>query len=497
MALTRVDPQLVSGAFTTDSSGLTSFTGGNVKLIAPAAGTNRTLVFQNEVGTQATLGIGTTGSSAGTGNFYVQTNAGYALAVTSTSLVGIGTNNPSSLVHLYGNDGTNQGAASTIALNLQNSNGAASSNSSTINFLSDYRGNNKIATIAGYLIASDNSGAYGNLNFYTTKATTGTSAPSLSMGIDYAGRVGIAGAASSPNSYGTNYLTISNAGSSGMGVYNTTMSVGSGTAYVQLGYTSSYSAGIQGYIKSGQPGVDRVSLGLNVTTYTSSLQTFYTAVEVGDNGYVYFNTPGPTQYGQINADSGYIVIGSQDVGFMFLGGSGAGQRRIIPRKPNSPTNASDNLIDLGDSGSRYRTIYAGTGSINTSDRNEKQDIEELDVKEKAVAVSIKSLIKKYRFKDAVIEKGEGARIHVGVIAQEVQDAFTAQGLDASRYGMFCSDTWYEIPITKTDNEGNETIIMSNLTENGLLATADMEGAVEKTRMAIRYDELLAFVISAL
>lgn len=103
MALTKVDPQLVSGAFTTDSTGLTSFTGGNVKLIAPSAGTNRTLVFQNEVGTQATLGIGSTGGTGGTGNFYLQTNAGVAVVVDSSSKVGIGTTSPSYQLHSYSN----------------------------------------------------------------------------------------------------------------------------------------------------------------------------------------------------------------------------------------------------------------------------------------------------------------------------------------------------------------------------------------------------------
>lgn len=141
----------------------------------------------------------------------------------------------------------------------------------------------------------------------------------------------------------------------------------------------------------------------------------------------------------------------------------------------------DNTMALGSSSLRWSVVYAATGTINTSDRNEKQDIEELSAAEQRVAVRIKGLIRKFRFKDSVVEKGDGARIHVGVIAQDVQDAFTAEGLDVSRYGLFCSNTYKVVngkPVEQ--NEQGEY----------------PEGAVDHTRLGVRYDELLAFVISA-
>ena len=39
---------------------------------------------------------------------------------------------------------------------------------------------------------------------------------------------------------------------------------------------------------------------------------------------------------------------------------------------------SDNGIDLGYSAGRFKTVFAGTGSINTSDENEKQDMQHLN-----------------------------------------------------------------------------------------------------------------------
>jgi hypothetical protein len=153
-------------------------------------------------------------------------------------------------------------------------------------------------------------------------------------------------------------------------------------------------------------------------------------------------------------------------------------KQIIPC--NSTGAKQDNSIDLGNLTGRYDDVYATNGTINTSDRNEKQDIEELNEAEQRVAVACKGLLRKYRWKDKVAEKGDNARIHFGIIAQDLQDAFTAEGLDAGDYAMFCSDTWWEL-----DGETYET------------EEEAPEGATEKTRLGVRYNQLLAFIISAI
>jgi len=134
---------------------------------------------------------------------------------------------------------------------------------------------------------------------------------------------------------------------------------------------------------------------------------------------------------------------------------------------NSDGTDNDNSVDLGKSAARFNDIFATNGTIQTSDRNEKQDIESLTEAEERVAVAAKGLLKKFRWKSAVEDKGDDARIHFGIIAQDLQDAFEAEGLDAGRYGMFTSNTW-----TNEDGE-------------------------EQTRMGVRYSELLAFIISAI
>lgn len=129
---------------------------------------------------------------------------------------------------------------------------------------------------------------------------------------------------------------------------------------------------------------------------------------------------------------------------------------------------SDNAQTLGTASERWSVVYAGTGTINTSDEREKQDIADLEAAEKRVALALKGLIKKFRFKDAVEAKGDGARIHVGVIAQEVMAAFQAEALDPMRYGVVCYDEW---EATEERSAGN--------------------------RYGVRYEELFAFIISAL
>ena len=152
--------------------------------------------------------------------------------------------------------------------------------------------------------------------------------------------------------------------------------------------------------------------------------------------------------------------------------------------------AADQTVDLGFSTRRWEEVWSINGTINTSDANEKQQIEDLDEAELRVATRIKGLVKKFKWNTAVEKKGENARIHIGVIAQDVKEAFEAEGLDADRYSLFTSNTWWEKEIVEVDEQGVETTKIEIYEEFE-------EGATERTRLGVRYTELLAFVISAL
>jgi hypothetical protein len=195
-----------------------------------------------------------------------------------------------------------------------------------------------------------------------------------------------------------------------------------------------------------------------------------------------------TNVGAIGTGSGKIYIGTYDGSDAFL----KFESNIV--SPSSSVGGiRDNVIDLGKSNSRFDDIFATNGTINTSDANEKQDVAELDEAEKRVATAAKGLIRKFRWISSVEEKGDDARIHVGVIAQDLQAAFEAEGLDPGRYAMFISTTWWEADETYTDDDGVEQ------TRTNTYDTAEQapEGAVERTRRGVRYNQLLAFIIGAM
>jgi hypothetical protein len=201
-----------------------------------------------------------------------------------------------------------------------------------------------------------------------------------------------------------------------------------------------------------------------------------------------------TTVGSIGTAVGYPYVASASRGLHF-GHSGSGSQ-IVPC--NGSGADLDNTIDLGAISVRFDDIYATNGTIQTSDRNEKQDIEALSDAEQRVAVAAKGLLRKYRWKDAVAEKGDAARIHFGIIAQDLQAAFAAEGLDAERYGMFISSTWWEAQVERTREVEQEdgTTVTETYTETETYEEPT-EGATERTRMGIRYPELLAFIIAAL
>jgi len=208
--------------------------------------------------------------------------------------------------------------------------------------------------------------------------------------------------------------------------------------------------------------------------------------------------------GSMSVFAGRLCVGAGDTALKF----DAGNDSIMPFNIGTGGNRDD-AVDLGYGGVRFDDIFATNTSITTSDKNEKQDIEELTDAEKRVAVVAKGLLRKYRWKSSVAEKGDKARTHFGIIAQDLEDAFTAESLDATKYAMFCSDTWWEKEISVDAVEAVEEVI----DEEGTLITRAVEardaytyidtkqeateGYTSKTRLGVRYSELLAFIISVI
>lgn len=90
---------------------------------------------------------------------------------------------------------------------------------------------------------------------------------------------------------------------------------------------------------------------------------------------------------------------------------------------------ADNAQPLGTSGVRWSVVYAGTGTINTSDEREKVWRGTATEAETRAARRIIGELGFYQWKDAVEAKGaDGARYHFGVRAQRVWAIMAEEGL---------------------------------------------------------------------
>ena len=98
----------------------------------------------------------------------------------------------------------------------------------------------------------------------------------------------------------------------------------------------------------------------------------------------------------------------------------------------------------------------------------------------------------FRWKSSYEEKGNDARYHTGVIAQQVEALFKEEGLDVSKYAFWVKGVYY------VDSEGKELA-----DEYGGTITPDIDAFKKVTdkkeayRYSIRYEELLCFIIGAM
>ena len=139
----------------------------------------------------------------------------------------------------------------------------------------------------------------------------------------------------------------------------------------------------------------------------------------------------------------------------------------------------DNSRNIGSASRRMATLYAGTGTINTSDAREKSWRGGASAAEIRAAQRIVAALGFYRWNDAIEEKGtEGARLHFGVRAQAVWAIMADEGLidplesgapPDSRYAFLCHDA--------RDDEG------------------DSESETPGGRFGIRPDQLALFLIA--
>jgi hypothetical protein len=156
---------------------------------------------------------------------------------------------------------------------------------------------------------------------------------------------------------------------------------------------------------------------------------------------------GKLKFNNINQIGSLSLYKSADRTYYFQTSNTAGTSNVYFDTNDGPTNwnfkgvtrpSTDNTFTLGDASYRWSVVYAGNGTINTSDAREKQQVSSID--SAVLRAWAKVEFCQFKFNDAVAKKGEdGARVHIGLIAQQVKEAFESEGLDAFKYGLLCYD----------------------------------------------------------
>ncbi len=210
-----------------------------------------------------------------------------------------------------------------------------------------------------------------------------------------------------------------------------------------------------------------------------------------------------------------------ELSFYSYNGTNARVQQWVVQGNGVMRPATDNLVNLGTASFRMAQLFAGNGTINTSDEREKTWRSALSEAEILVGRQIvEEELGIFQWNDALAEKGEdGARLHFGARAQRVFALFEAAGLDWRRYAWCCHDQWdaiiqpemAEVPIQRTRKVPVLTSLVDPATGKPVMAEVDEPYiAVEMhptgrlitvreagDRYGIRYDQLTLWLLAVL
>lgn len=136
-----------------------------------------------------------------------------------------------------------------------------------------------------------------------------------------------------------------------------------------------------------------------------------------------------------DSDTGIYRPSNNQIGFAAAGARAflMGASWFLPWEDNAKT--------LGGSGNRWSTVYAATGTINTSDAREKTPVEPMSSAEIEAAKGLAREIGTFRWLASIESKGDNARFHVGLTVQRAIEIMESHDLDPFSYGFMCFDEW--------------------------------------------------------
>jgi hypothetical protein len=239
-----------------------------------------------------------------------------------------------------------------------------------------------------------------------------------------------------------------------------------------------------------------------------------------------FSTSGGATLGNLSVSSGTSLSGGATVNGSFTNNGSASISGSLGVSTGATINggitcggiifpSADNSYVNGGPSNRWSVIYAGTGTINTSDEREKTWRGALTADELAASKEIAASIGIFQFNEAIVEKGaDGARLHTGVKAQQAISIMQGHGLDPMRYAFVCYDEWEALDaIPEIEGQEYRPAVWSDpvFDEEGtlieepvvlepevpmILPQLAVPGRAAGNIYGIRYDELAMFLAAA-
>ena len=182
-------------------------------------------------------------------------------------------------------------------------------------------------------------------------------------------------------------------------------------------------------------------------------------------------------------------------GILQLGGDSRNEYGVVLRsngtdeanafRPSVNAGTTGHLY-LGVANQKWRAVFAQNGTIQTSDRNAKHDITDLDP-EKITAFIMGLKPSSYVFNDA-----DSGRTHWGLISQDIEELFPQLGMTSMDFAGFIKspkteDYYEDVSETVTDEETGEEKTVTRKE----LKTRTIEG---EYIYSLRYDEFIAPLI---
>lgn len=217
-------------------------------------------------------------------------------------------------------------------------------------------------------------------------------------------------------------------------------------ASLTLGWSGQLSVARGGTGTSSATGTGSLVLASSPTIVTPTVTTSL-SINSATTANINFNPNGGTVTCLFQADTGgNMVFRNNSAGgqffdsysgvvtFRHVGGSFATTLRISTTETRP---GADNTINLGTGSFRWKEVFAGNATINTSDERLKQWLGGLTPAQVRAGLRIADEIGLFRWLD-------GNRVHVGVRAQQVARILIEEGVEAPQPMDFATDVFVDV-----------------------------------------------------